>query len=387
MRCHLEGLTPPLVGKSLPITVARPARIKTNKGSDDVGEVLVAIDGLRLQLTNHSKIRCAINDRPTAEAAELVHGDRLTIGKQSFKVVVEEVACTVCDTGFTMVDRAKGWSDGARHICCQCLKKGVRPANLANAASGVVAEPAAELPDAVGTGSASRISTDQDGDSDTTQAVATSAPGQVPENDRNRRQRRLSASRLAQVEAPEVKNGLFAKVGQVFSNRESREDRKRLEHLEVERQALLVQAGRLALSENNGFGIPDHLYNPLLKGVQVSLRLQDFSIPAIERWRSIRGRLSQLDAEIGACRAQLGWGTDRSLAIPPVPLASDQRARQDHTFEIMDGLATMELDGESVLDDQVALAPGTLTDAPSTSAGPASSARSSSGRRNLRRRH
>ncbi len=386
MRCHLEGLTPPLVGKSLPITALRPARIKTNKGADDVGEVVVALDGLRLQLTNHSKIRCAINDRPTAETAELAHGDRLTIGKQSFQVVVEAVTCTVCDSNFTIVDRAKGWSDGDRHICSQCLKKGVRPANLANASTVAVSERGSELPEGVGgTSSGSRASTDHEGDNDTTQAVALNAAGKVPETDRNRRQRRLSASRLAQVEAPEVKNGLFAKVGQVFSGRESREDRKRLEQLDVERQALLVQAGRLAISENNGFGIPDHLYNPLLKGVQVSLRLQDFSIPAIERWRSIRGRLSQLDAEIGACRSQLGLGSDRSLAMPPVPLASDQRARQDHTFEIMDGLATMELEGESALDDQVALAPGTLEEAPSASASPGSG-RTASGRRNLRRR-
>jgi len=365
MQCHLEGLTPPLVGKHLPVTSARPATIKTNKGADGVGEVLIALTGLRVHLTNHSRIRCTINDHPAPEGADLVDGDRVVIGKQAFKVVIDEVICTVCDKIFDQVDRVKAWTDGERHICCQCLAKGVRPANLASA-SPVAPDPAAiDEPDT-------------HGDNETTTPVRPSA---VAPSDRHRQQRRLSASRLAHVDTPEPKNGLLSKMGQVFANRE---ERKRLELLETERTALLEQAGRLALSENNGFGIPDHLYNPLLKGVQVSLRMQDFSIMAIERWRAIRSRLTQLDAEIGAARSQLGLGSDRSAAMQPVPLASDQRARQDHTFELMDALATMEIDGESVLDDQVALDPGALTEAPAgRSAAPA---KTSSGRRSLRRR-
>lgn len=371
MHCHLEGMTPPLVGKHLPVTSTRPATIKTNKGSDDVGEVLVAVTGLRVQLTNHSRIRCTINQQPAPETADLSDGDLLAIGKQSFKVVIASIICTVCDKVFDQVDRVKAWSDGQRHICCQCLAKGVRPANLASTAP--------VTPDAPGSDDLEVV--EDAGDHETTTPMAAVAAPPQANSDRHRQQRRMSASRLAHVDAPEPKNGLLSKMGQVFS---SQKDRKRLELLEAERRALLEQAGRLALSENNGFGIPNHLYNPLLKGVQVSLRLQDFSIPAIERWRAIRNRLTQLDAEIGAARAQLGLGSDRSLALPPVPLASDQRAQQDHTFELMDGLATMELEGASVLDDQVALDPGTLSEA---SAGPSNApAKSSSGRRSPRRR-
>lgn len=368
MRCYLEGMTPPLIGKHLPISSTRPATIKTNKGSDDVGEVLVAVTGMRVQLTNHSRIRCTINERLAPEMAHLSDGDLLAIGKQSFKVVIAPIICTVCDKVFDQVDRVKAWSDGQRHVCCQCLAKGVRPANLAN--TGPV------IPDVV-TDELDAFEDNSDHET-TTPAVAALPQGG---SDRHRQQRRLSASRLAQVDAPEPKNGLLSKMGQVFS---SQKDRKRLELLESERRALLEQAGRLALSENNGFGIPNHLYNPLLKGVQVNLRLQDFSIMAIERWRAIRNRLTQLDAEIGAARAQLGLGSDRSVALPPMPLASDQRAQMDHTFELMDALATMELDGQSVLDDQVALDPGTLSEAP-VGRTPAP-AKTSSGRRSARRR-
>lgn len=387
MHCHLEGMTPPLVGKHLPVSSTRPATIKTNKGSDDVGEVLVAVTGLRVHLTNHSRIRCTINQQPAPETADLSDGDLLAIGKQSFKVVIAPIICTVCDKVFDQVDRVKAWSDGERNICCQCLAKGVRPANLASTApvtpEALVTDDL-EVADQLASDAASDTAgdvADRAGDHETTTPMAAAAAPPQGTSDRHRQQRRMSASRLAHVDAPEPKNGLLSKMGQVFS---SQKDRKRLEVLEAERRAILEQAGRLALSENNGFGIPNHLYNPLLKGVQVSLRLQDFSIMAIERWRAIRNRLTQLDAEIGAARAQLGLGSDRSVALPPMPLASDQRAQQDHTFELMDALATMELEGESALDDQVALDPGTLSEAPAGRSN--TPTKTSSGRRSTRRR-
>jgi hypothetical protein len=389
MSCHLEGLTPPLTGKKLPITRERPAIIKTNKGVDGVGEVIVGWVGDSVHLDNRSRIRCLVNGRELTTGVDLLDGDRITIGKQDFRLVWQAMLCTVCDQVFDVVDQAKGWSDGERRICRTCLAKGVRPANLASA----LPVPPDEVALAEGPPSAG------DDDEATTEHVhpgknAAKSNTETDQSDRQRRQRRLSASRLAQVDAPEQKSGLLSKVGQVFANRE---ERKRLEALEIERRTLLEQAGRLALSENNGFGIPDHLYNPLLKGVQVSLRLQDFSIPTIEYWRSIRGRLTQLDAEIAALRGGLGLGADPGVSMPPQPLASVQRARQNEAFAIMDATATMELagdDGEEPghEEDTITSEPAAgmpLSKAPSGSSLPAGGAKSSgktSGRRVPRRR-
>lgn len=357
MHCHLEGLTPPLVGKILPITLERPATIKTTKGSDDVGAVVVALIEGGIRLSNRSAIRCQVNGTPIGTQADLKDGDRIDIGKQAFRLVASEL-CSVCDKPFDAVDRVKGWQEADRRICAACLAKGVRPANLANV---------------------SPIVPEGEADEETTEAVLPPAAASRPEaaeSDRHRRQRRLSASRLAQVDQPAGnKGGILSKVGQVFGNREGR---KRLEHMEEERRALLEQAGRLALSEGNGFGIPDHLYNPLLKGVQVTLRLQDFAIDAIERWRSVRSRLAVLDTEIAALRATLGLGPDEGSTLPPVPLASDQRAKQEEAFAMMDGLATMELEGEDPLDDQI--------EAPSATRSSGRHPKSISGRKMQRRR-
>lgn len=374
---RLQCQSAPHVGKFLDITSEKPVTIKTQKADQEVGDVRVELIDGAVVLTSRSQIRCTVNDVPQTRSM-LRHDDLLTIGKQSFRVVIEDdqdasktqslslddVAspappqlCSVCDKVFDDQDLAHGWTSGDRRICRRCLSKGVRPGNLPD--PGAV--PADLVPESAPAQSA------PPSDSDAVNS----------ESDRHRRQRRLSASRLAQIESP-GKPGLFSKVGQVFSNRE---ERRRLETLEQERRSLLEAAGRLALTDRNGFGVPDHLIPPLSKGVSVTLRPADFSLSALERWRSVRSRLTFLDAEIAALRNTLQLGPDPGTKLPEEPLRSDQEARQNRTFAMLDSMPTMDLEGEAGLADETEVKPG-----PAAKAQPPVPAQSGR-RKSLRRRH
>jgi hypothetical protein len=319
--------------------------------------------------------------------APLANGDRIIIGKQSFTLVVEDVQdatgtqalsfteppltapCSVCDQPFDAVDRVRGWASGERRICRRCLSKGVKPENLANSVpvepDPVVLEaPPTFLDGPVGPAA------ETDAELDVVDAGPRRPPSDEPtagvtpptdarpgesDRDRQRRQRRLSASRLAQVDAPAAgKPGLLSKVGSVFANRE---ERRRLETLEEERRGLIEQAGRIALSEHNGFGVPEHLMGALLKGVAVNLRLQDLSIAAVERWRTLRQRVALLDAEIAALRTTLALGPDPTVVNPPEPLRADHLERQNRTFAALDAVGTEDLANEDANVDEVAIDP------------------------------
>lgn len=326
MPAHLECLSQPHRGKHLVITSDKPVVIKTNKADQHAGEVRVELHDGAVVLINRSRMTCAIN-ATQQERGVLQNEDRLTIGKQAFRVVIEDedsrqtqplpgeesitdvLLCSACDSPFDEVDRTQGWASSDHRICRRCLSKGVRPGNLPETSPVPPRDPAA--------GSTS---------------------------DSQRRQRRLSASRLAQVEAA-GKPSLLSKVGQVFSGRE---ERRKLDVLEQERRGLLEAAGRLALTESNGFGLPDHLITPLSRGATVSLRPSDFSLPALERWRSVRERLAFLDAEIAALRSALQLGPDPGARPLEQPLRSVQLERQNRTFAMLDALPTMDLeDGEA----------------------------------------
>ena len=329
MPAHLECLSPPHRGKHLVITSDKPVVIKTNKADQKAGEVRVELLDGAVVLTNHSRMTCAIN-ATQRERGVLHNEDRLTIGKQAFRVVIDDedggqtqllsaveseaavapanpVLCSACDAPFDNLDHTQGWTSSDHRICRRCLSKGVRPGNLPEASPAPPRDPVE--------GSTS---------------------------DSQRRQRRLSASRLAQVEAP-GKPSLLSKVGQVFSGRE---ERRKLEALEQERRGLLEAAGRLALSEGNGFGLPDHLIAPLSRGATVSLRPTDFSLPSLERWRSLRERLAFLDAEIAALRSALQLGPDPGARPLEEPLRSVQMARQNRTFAMLDAIPTMDLEAD-----------------------------------------
>jgi hypothetical protein len=370
MPAHLECQSPPHAGKHLTITAEKPVTLKTNKADEEVGEVRVELVDGAVVLTNRSRMACTVNGQRQSRSV-LHHDDQVTIGKQTFRVVIEDdgdgertqflppveieepvgpVQCSACDRVFDALDFSGGWSSGDRRICRRCFSKGVRPGNLPDPGAGpepLQLDGGLEPAPAPG-------GTDES-------ALARS------ESDRQRKQRRLSASRLAQVDAP-GKPGIFSKVGQVFSNRE---ERKKLDLLEQERRGLLEAAGRLALSDNNGFGLPDHLIAPLIKGATVSLRPKDFTLPALERWRSLRERLTFLDAEIAALRATLQLGPDPGAKVPDEPLRSDQVARQNRTFAMLDAMPTMDLESDEALTDETAIAPREFKIAPAPAPAPA----------------
>lgn len=409
MPAHLECLTPPFVGKVLTLTADKPVVIRTNKADEAVGEVRIEIAEEGYLLSNRSRLQCSVNGVPQVRAT-LAGGDRIVIGKQTFTLVVEDdqdatgtqdlapaasaALCSVCDQPFDAVDRVRGWASGERRICRRCLSKGVKPENLAHVAPVDPGAPPMFLDGPVGpTGETDPELEAIDG-GDASPAVGDDStsivpPDQAPsESDRQRRQRRLSASRLAQVEpASASRPGLLSKVGSVFSS--NREERRRLETLEEERRILVEQAGRLALAEHNGFGVPEHLMGALLKGVAVTLRLQDLSVPAVERWRALRQRVALLDAELAALRATLGLGPAPGIISPPEPLRADRLERQNRTFAALDGVGTEDLAGDDPNVDEVAIDPIARTRRrgdPAPAARPPEQPGTSDRRRSLRRR-
>ncbi len=347
MPIHLECLSDPARGKHLPLSPAKPISIKTNKGEQEVGEVRIEqVDGTCV-LTNRSKLNCTVNGIARARTA-LVDGDVIQIGKQSFRLVIgdddgvstqqmlpqqqrtaiaEAAAkapqyCSACDSAFGKLDREQGWVDGDRRICRSCLAKGVRPDNLPRTGAADPVEEAKTTP---------------------TRRSPEAGQAGSSDSDRQRRQRRLSASRLAKVDESAARpTGLLSKVGAVFGN--NREERRRLELLEQERSALLLEAGRVALTDPGYGGLPEHCLAPILKGVAINVRLQDLNIAALERWRGQRERLSFLDAEIAGLRAGLSLGPDPAVKPGIEPLRGEQIARQNRTFATLDAVATQDLD-------------------------------------------
>ena len=389
MSAHLECHTPPFAGKALIITADKPVVIKTNKADKAAGEVRIEISDDGFVLSNRSRLHCTVNGTPQVRAG-LTAGDRIVIGKQSFTLVVDHddhdatmtqviappeplaaQLCSVCDQPFDAADRQRGWVSGERRICRRCLSKGVKPENLAHGGPvepdpAAIPAPPTFLDGPIGPAAQSDHDLDvldhgpaRSPDEESTTSLA--PPKQArSESDRQRKQRRLSASRLAQVEPANVgKPGLLSMVGSVFSNRE---ERRRLDTLDEERRGLIEQAGRLALSEHNGFGVPEHLMGALLKGVVVTLRIQDLTIQAVERWRALRQRVALIDAEIAALRATLGVGPDPGIVNPPEPLRADRLERQNRTFAALDAVGTEDLAGEEAnvdghLDLKVAIDP------------------------------
>ena len=274
MPIHLECLRGAQPGRRLAIRADKPLTIRTQKSDEDAGEIQIELRGGLCVLANRSRMLCTVNGKERTEAV-LAAGDEVVIGKQVFRLVVDDddaestqqldamvaaVAasdrqfCSVCDALFDAEDARRGWTDGARRICRTCMSKGVGPEHLPRPAASPSAEEPAVLGSAVSplaanledqlhveepvTGPVASAST-------TTAHPLASADESTTEAGR-RSSRRISASRLAQVEpAPVERGGLFKRVGAVFGG--GREERKRMEQLEAERDELLRDAGRAAL--------------------------------------------------------------------------------------------------------------------------------------------
>ncbi len=167
-------------------------------------------------------------------------------------------------------------------------------------------------------------------------------PVAASDSDRQRQQRRISASRMAAVEPPPSASGLLKRVSAAFSGRA---EKQRMDELEAERRLALVEAGRRSLADGSAFGLPADVISALGRGQSVTLRPEQ--APHLSRWREDRQRLVRLDAEIAALRQALGLGPDPDAVILVTPkLKSDELVKTERAFATMDAVGTQELDEE-----------------------------------------
>ncbi len=367
-------------GKRVAVVEGKPLTFKIRKHDRDVGHVAVSLIGGQCVITNHSELPCHVNGQPKTRCA-VQHGDEVVIGKNTFRMIddgadglstqqLEGLAahddapaapvCSVCDGIFVP---GQGWSDGDRRICKRCLVKGVKPEHLPRPKAAPRAAPRPAQ---------SEITTDE------VDVVALPDPVpkiRTPAPD-DRHAKRISASRLSVVEPSESGgNGIMRKVSNLLGG--GRAERQRLEQLERERHALLVEAGRLSLGSGGSFGLPEEKIGAVLGGQSITVEPNDLSGSIVDKWRSQRERVLMLDTEIAALRKALNLGPDaESILMPPPALRPETRAHQERAFVTLDGVGTEDLDGDATYD-----APTTTETRP-----PGPSKAGSSGRRPARRR-
>ncbi len=167
---------------------------------------------------------------------------------------------------------------------------------------------------------------------------AAHAPPPANDSDRQRQQRRISASRLTSVEPQPSASGLLKRVSAAFSGRA---EKQRLDELESERRSALIEAGRRSLADGSAFGLSAPNLTALNRGQPVTLHPDQ--LPGLVRWRDDRKRLVRLDAEIAALRQALGLGADPDAVILTTPLKSDELQKTDRAFATMDAVGTQEL--------------------------------------------
>lgn len=163
------------------------------------------------------------------------------------------------------------------------------------------------------------------------------------DSDRQRLQRRISASRMTAVEPQTQSSGLLKRVSAAFSGRG---EKQRLDELEAERRSALVEAGRRSLADGTALGIPPEALSRLQRGQAVTLQPAD--LDGFARWREDRQRLVRLDAEIAALRQGLGLGPDPDAVVLIAPtLKSDERAKVERAYATMDAVGTQPMEGGS----------------------------------------
>ena len=218
---------------------------------------------------------------------------------------------------------------GPLRICAACVKKGVKPDDLAlpPAAREVVSE-VVEPPTSGSFSSGKPIS----GKSITGKSTS--------ESDRHRRRRSISASMHSVVEAP--RKSILNRVSSVF-NTKNRSERTREEDLQAERHQVLEEAGRQVLAAH-ALGLPDHAFSDLLAGRTVTIKPEEISRAPMERWRELTERVALLDAEIAAVRQNLGLGPDLGAVRLTAPRArGDLKQQEERVFATLDALTTQEL--------------------------------------------
>jgi hypothetical protein len=316
MALHLEGIDGLSVGRPIPILAGRPRTFKVVKHGHDAGEVTIEIHDGSCVVTNRSQRPVLLNGVEVHRAV-LSHGDQVTIGKDLFRVVDDEVATTV--------HTANGQPDPA---------SGYHPSPAPRQDSGLeVVEPAARHPHPP---------------TPPAPLARQPEPESKPasDSDRIRRRRSISASMHSVVDQP--KPTILNRVSSVFSTR-ARSDRTREEELQKERTHLLEEAGRQVLA-GHALGLPDRVFSDLLDGRTVTIRPDEVPRAAIDRWHELTHRIALLDAEIAAVRRSLGMGPDLGAVRLTAPQARGVlKEREERVFSELDALATQELSGDEAL--------------------------------------
>jgi hypothetical protein len=353
MSIVLECMSGAHKGRRIPMTGAKPLVFKLKKHDLPAGQVVVEMSDQTCVVTNRSEIPCRVNGIERPRCA-LRHGDEVVIGKDTFRVVDESdsmatqaiapimidegpklLRCTACQSIF---NPQKGWTDGERRLCRACLAKGVKPESL----------PAAKGATAAGVAT-------EDLESEETKVSPPPKPAARERtplpggNEGERTSKRISASRLALVESVPERNGLFKKVTAMLGG--GRAERQRLEQLEAERQALLIEAGRLSLGGGGGMGISDASVMALSAGKDVTIRQQELNGGVFDQWKTLRERAKILDTEISALRRVLDLGPDTDALLQPAPLLRPQiKAQKEQAFANLDNYGTENLDSDEPLE-------------------------------------
>lgn len=303
MQYALEALTD---GKQLRIDPSQPLTLKVKRGNQPGGEITVGVKDGKLYLDNRSTATCMVNEIQKA-AASLHQGDRLQLGTMAFIVVAIQ-------------------SGNDLEV--------VEPrATTGGAASKPPAVPMTAMYRAPSAAAANRT-------------PAPEAPRSSSDSDRQRHQRRLSASRLTAVESNSTQSsGLLKRMSAAFSGRN---ERQRLEQLEQERRTALAESGRRSLGDGGGFGFSTEAMSLLQNGESVTIKAED--LDGLAQWRSDRQRLVRLDAEISALRQVLFLGPDPDAVLLTTPvLRSDENVKTDRAFATMDEVGTQDIG--RILDD------------------------------------
>ena len=175
-------------------------------------------------------------------------------------------------------------------------------------------------------------------------------PAAANERPTGRVSKRISASRDAVVTEPEQQRNskLLKKVGSVFKRRDERQER--LDSLRAERDALLREAGRDALTAQGGFGLPQPVFADLVVGRPVAIQPESLDERYLERFRERSRQLGLLDATIGVLCAELGLPPDEETGGQPVRLATEDKQFEEEAHRAMDAAQTENLD-DLVVDD------------------------------------
>ncbi len=346
MAIHLECVNGPKPGRRLPIRAEKPLSIAVRQEGAPDGSVDFALVGGRPVVINRSRRRLYLNGI-LVEKGELNRSDTITIGGLEFRIVVDAEA---------LERRRSTDADGAQPNRDTVATDRIATADFSpQQIASLVAStsPADKVETADFRPESIQVVDPPAPDPDKQETADIPPPRQIPapgrpaddgkktsaesDSDRHRRRNRISATQPA-IKSDSARKSLFGRVTGVFSGRA---ERARLKELETERHDLLVQAGRLSLT--NGFGIRPHVITAMLQGETVSLTPQDIDQASIDRWRNLRQQVALIDSEIAGLRRLLQMEADPDTVLPPLPTRGLDKDRQDRVFGVMDAVGTEEM--------------------------------------------